>query len=197
MSMKMKLLEFAGKVEFLATGDHYISLGHHAPRATASTPGKTIVVNDRRILRAGICWEVDGVPVGLVADNYDLTDGDAQIACVVHGVVNRDKLPVPLTASQEAALPLIYFVEGERPSDDSNAFFLVQVAHDSNATVVPEEGSRRVVKKGGSYAFKVEPAASHTVSKVEANGDELQADSDGVYTIDNISEDVDVVLTIA
>lgn len=126
MSMKMKKTVFAAKKEFVITVDHVVSLGQRAERATSSNPGQTVLVDDRRILRAGTIWKQNGVAVGLVADNYDLTDGDAMVAVIVHGFVASDKLPVEPTAEERSQMSHILFVDGSNiltnlPENDPEA----------------------------------------------------------------------------
>lgn len=199
MAMKMKVQDFMGKTEILSTVDHYIALGRKASRATADAPGKTVVINERRILRVGTYWDAEGTaPAGLVADNYDLTDGDQQIAVIVHGVVNRSRLPVALTQAQEQSLPLILFVDGVAPEAPSEIQYIVDLATVEHASYAIQDGSHRIVKSGGSFAFKVNIGAGYHAGEsfaVSANGEELEADDSDVYTIEEIEADQLVTVT--
>lgn len=199
MAMKMKVQDFMGKTEILSTVDHYIALGRKAPRATALAPGQTVVINERRILRVGTYWAAEGsAPAGLVADNYDLTDGDQQIAVIVHGVVNRGRLPVALTYAQEQSLPGILFVDGEAPAAPSEIQYIVDLTPAEHVTYAIEEGSHRIVKSGGSFAFKITIASGYHAGEafaVSANGDELEEDDEHVYTVADIDSDVVIAVT--
>lgn len=200
MAMKMISKKIGGKTEFLATGDHYVSLGHKAPRATSESYGDCVLVDGRYILRAGTIWSESGAAVGLVADDYDLTDGDAQVAVVVHGVVNRAKLPVLPSYKQEKEMAHILFVDGESPeagSTDYPEYFFVESPTISNATYAVAEGSHKVVVKGGSFSFTVTAGVGYHVSAVTVDGDALEPDDDGVYTISNIESDPVIAATVA
>lgn len=197
MSMKMKKTVFGAKKEFLVTVDHYVSFGHRAPQATSSEPGSTVVINDRRILRAGTIWKEDGVCIGLVADDYDLTDGDAQVAVVVHGFVAVDRLPVAPTFEEMAEMNHILFFENNKPVTVSAKKYIIDFTPVTNATYTPEDGYSRIVNAGQPFAFKVAAAASHSVTDVKVNGETIEADSEGVYTIKSVSADSVIVATIS
>ena len=199
MAMKMVYQNIGGKSEILATGDHYVSLGHKAARATSVAPGQTVLINGRYILRVGTIWSVSGKAVGLVADDYDLTDGDAQIAVIVHNVINRSKLPVAPTFAQEKEMHGILFVDGSEPValvSDYPEYFLVTVPSVEHGSIAIEEGSHRVVVKGGAFEFKVTAGEGYHVSAVTANGDAVTPSTAGVYSIEDIDEDVAIAVTI-
>lgn len=202
MAMKMIKTNIGGKTEVLATVDHYIALGRKAARATADAPGLTVLIDGRYILRVGTLWVEDGKPIGIVADNYDLTDGDAQIAVIVHGLIVREKLPVALTYEQEQALPLIQFMGGDEPQPTPTPepepleYFYVDVPTVEHGTIAIEEGSHRIMVEGSSFEFKVTAAEGYHVSAVSANSTALTPSSDGVYTISEIDEDQAVSVTI-
>lgn len=199
MAMKMIKTNLGGKTEVLATVDHYIALGQKAPRATAQAPGLTVLVDGRYILRVGTLWvDEESRPVGIVADSYDLTDSDAQIAVIVHGIIAREKLPVALTYAQEKALPLIQFVGGEAPAAEAADFpkyYIVDVPSVEHGTLTIADGSSRVVASGGSFSFSVAAAASYHITSVSANGEALTPD-EGVYTIEDIDADQTIAVVI-
>lgn len=200
MSMKMTSWNYAGKTEFLITVDHYVALGHKASQATSEAPGLTVLINNRRILRAGTIWrDSNQKAIGLVADDYDLTDGDKQIAVIVHGFVSRAKLPVAPSYADEQVMSHIFFVDGDVPAAtpaDYPAYFLVTLPTVEHATIAAEEGSNSVVPSGGSFAFTVTASAGYHVTAVTANGDALTPD-EGVYTIEDIDGDQVVSATVA
>lgn len=200
MSMKMTSWNYTGKTEFLVTVDHYVALGHRASQATAAAPGQTVVINNRRILRAGTIWrDNDGKAIGLVADDYDLTDGDKQIAVVVHGFASRAKLPSAPSYADEIAMKDIHFVDGTEPEEavsDYPEYFVVDIPTDAHGSVAVQSGSHRVVVKGGSFAFKVTASEGYHVSAVAANGSALTPSTAGVYTIADIDADQTISVTI-
>lgn len=200
MAMMMKFINHGGKVEFLSTVDHYVAIGHKAARATSEAPGLAVLVNGRYILKAGTIWRDNGGnAMGLVADNYDLTDGDANVAVVVHGVVERSKLPAAPSHADEAAMSNILFIGGSAPEasvSEYPEYYIVDVPTDAHGSVAVQTGSHRVVVKGGSFAFKVNASEGYHVSAVTANGSALTPSSAGVYTIANIKADQAIAVTI-
>lgn len=196
MTMKLIAKRYGGKKEILATGDHYVALGHKFARATSENPGQTELIDERRILRVGTIFSVDGVAVGLVADDYDLTDGDANVAVIVHGVIDRDKLPVAPTYIQEKQMSGLVFVGGSDPEKKATSFY-IDIPAVANATVTAESGYSRIVPAGGDFKFKVTAAASHSVTSVSVDGEAITADEDGVYTIESVDADKSVSIVIA
>jgi hypothetical protein len=200
MAMKMTFANFGGKKEFLATVDHYVAFGHKAPKADAEHVGLTTLVNGRYILKAGTIWrDADQKAIGIVADDYDLTDGDAQVAVVVHGFVNRAKLPSAPSYADERAMAHIKFVDGDEPEEaasDYAEYYYVDIPTVANATITISTGSRRITPKGGSFAFSVTAAEGHAVSAVAANGTSLTA-VEGVYTISDIDADQAITVTVS
>jgi len=112
MAMKMKAIEYGAPTpQILASPDHYVALGFRHARADANTPGLATLVDGRYVVKAGTIYPAnDTTAVGVVLNDYDVTDGDATLAVVIHGFIKTAALPAVPTADAIAALKQIQFV---------------------------------------------------------------------------------------
>lgn len=110
MAMKMKETEYGTPAkQILAIPDHYVALGFKQAKATAAG-GMVVLESGRFLIKAGTIYPAnDATAVGVVLNDYDVTDGDAQLAVVVHGFVKVEALPAAPEATVD--IPLIKFVE--------------------------------------------------------------------------------------
>lgn len=159
----------------------------------------SVDVGDRKIVRAGTIYPSnDENAFGIVASDYDVTDGDVNMAVIVSGVVMRAALPVTPSYAAEQAMKNILFVGGSAPVTPApTAAYIVDVASGTGYSTAIEEGSSRVVYEGGSFAFKITIATGYHKGSgfvVKANGTALTADDDGIYTIEDI--DADQAITV-
>lgn len=115
MSMKMKITEYGSSKQILAIPDHYVALGYKHDIATAEKLGFATLVDGRYIVKAGtiISENKDSKTIykGIVLNDYDVTDGDAMMAVVVHGFIKMEAMPVAPNDTVKAALPMIHFIE--------------------------------------------------------------------------------------
>lgn len=111
MGMRMKVTSYnAPTPQILATPDHYVAIGFKHPRATATEIGNAILEEGRYIVKAGTIYPAnDATAIGVVLNDYDVTDGDAQLAVVVHGFIKTAALPVEPDALAIGALKQINF----------------------------------------------------------------------------------------
>lgn len=107
--MKMNQIEYASPKHILAIPDHYVALGVTHEKATASDPGIATLVEGRYIVKAGTAY-LSATINGIVLNDYDVTDGDQQMAVVIHGFVKEAALPAVVSASDKAKMPLVHFV---------------------------------------------------------------------------------------
>lgn len=117
MPMKMKEINYAapGK-QILAIPDHYVALAHLHEKATSGDPGISVLENGRYIVKAGTIYPAnDATAQGVVLNDYDVTDGDANIAVVIHGFIKQAALPVAPDAAAVTALKQITFVAPVTP----------------------------------------------------------------------------------
>jgi hypothetical protein len=112
MSVKMKVTEYGSPKQILAIPDHYVALGFTHNKATASEPGLAVLEEGRYVVKAGTIYpKNDATAIGVVLNDYDVTDGDQAIAVVVHGFIKAAALPVQPDAAAETALKQIKFVK--------------------------------------------------------------------------------------
>ena len=198
MAMKKIVRKYGNSAEFIV-GDHFVNVKWMHAKATSVAPGFATLVGDRYIVTAGTLITDEGVPLGLVYRDVDVTDGDAMLALVVHAVVNRDALPAVLTYAQEQGLPGIVFRNGSAPEAvpaDQPVYFYIDIPTVEHATITPEEGSHKIMPKGGTFAFKVAAGDGYHVTSVTANGDALEAD-EGVYSIEDLDADQAIAVSVA
>lgn len=111
MSMKMKQIEYGAPAkQILAIPDHYVALGFKHAKATSGTPGLATLVDGRYIVKAGTIYpKNDATAIGVVLNDYDVTDGDEMMAVVVHGFIKKAALPAAPNVAVN--IPMIKFVE--------------------------------------------------------------------------------------
>lgn len=111
MGMKVKKVEYASSKQILAIPDHYVALGFKHELATAGKLGLAVLQEGRYVVKAGTIFKQGEKVVGIVLNDYDVTESDAMLAVVIHGFIKEEALPVKPSAEQKTALPLIKFVE--------------------------------------------------------------------------------------
>jgi len=111
MAMKMKQTEYGAPTnQILAIPDHYVALGFKHAKATVGNLGLATLVDGRYIVKAGTFYPAnDATAIGVVLNDYDVTDGDAMMAVVVHGFIKKEALPAQPNAAVN--IPMIKFVE--------------------------------------------------------------------------------------
>ena len=111
MGMKVKEIEYGAPTkQILAIPDHYVALGFKHAKADAVTPGLATLVDGRYIVKAGTIYPAnDATAIGVVLNDYDVTDGDAMMAVVIHGFIKTAALPAVPSANAIAAMKQITF----------------------------------------------------------------------------------------
>lgn len=106
MAMKMKQTVYNGPAkQILAIPDHYVAIAYKHAKATTEVPGLATLQDGRYIVKAGTIYPSnDAKAIGVVLNDYDVTDGDEMMAVVIHGFIQKSKLPV---APNEAAIPVL------------------------------------------------------------------------------------------
>lgn len=109
--MKMKQTEYGAPTkQILAIPDHYVALGFKHAKADAGTPGLATLVDGRYVVKAGTIYPAnDATAIGVVLNDYDVTDGDAMMAIVIHGFIKVAALPVIPSANAISAMKQITF----------------------------------------------------------------------------------------
>ena len=105
MAMKVKEYTYSAPTsQILAIPDHYVALGQMHAKATSGSAGLATLVDGRYIVKAGTIWPAnDNTAKGIVLNDYDVTDGDAHMAVVIHGFIKLSALPVAPSATVAAS----------------------------------------------------------------------------------------------
>lgn len=111
MAMKMKEIEYGAPAkQILAIQDHYVALGFKHAKADANTPGLATLVDGRYVVKAGTIYPANNsTAIGVVLNDYDVTDGDAMMAVVIHGFIKTAALPAVPSANAISAMKQITF----------------------------------------------------------------------------------------
>jgi hypothetical protein len=112
MSMKMKQTVYgAPALQILAIPDHYVAIGYKHEKATADVPGLAVLDTGRYIVKAGTIYPAnDSTAIGIVLNDYDVTDGDAMLSVAIHGVIKTSALPAVPVANALAAMKQLSFL---------------------------------------------------------------------------------------
>ena len=106
MAIKMKTVEYASTKNILAIPDHYVAIARKLEKDSALA----VTEEGKKIVKAGTIFPAnDATAIGVVLNDYDVTDGDQQAAIVIHGFVLEAKLPV--APAETVNLPQITFVK--------------------------------------------------------------------------------------
>jgi len=111
MAMKMKVTNYNEPTkQILAIPDHYVALGFKHNRAIQGSTGLAVEEGGRYVVKAGTFYPAnDATAIGVVLNDYDVTDGDQMMAVVIHGFIKQEALPEAPDAAVD--IPMIKFVE--------------------------------------------------------------------------------------
>lgn len=102
----MKTVDYASSKQILAMPDHYVAIARKLEKDSALA----VTEEGRKIVKAGTLFPAnDATAIGVILNDYDVTDGDQMAAVVIHGFVLQAKLPVAPAAT--VALPQITFIK--------------------------------------------------------------------------------------
>ena len=184
----------AGNIAFML-GD-FEAIPAQQAKATEEVSNFIEKRNNRFYLKQGAIWPSnDANAQGIVAHDYDITDGSAIISLIVSGNVRTEMLPAKPTAAALVALRNIGLIPVEVVSGSEPVKFMIALPSVSNGSISVADDSSLLVAEGGSFAFSVTADSGYHVSAVSANGEALTPD-DGVYTIEDIGADQFVSITI-
>lgn len=94
----------------LAMPDHYVAIAHTVEQTAVEGNG-VVKENGRFIVKGGTIFPTnDANARGVVLTDVDVTDGDDDIALIIHGFVLNEKLPVKVTDEAKAVLKQIEFI---------------------------------------------------------------------------------------
>lgn len=91
----------------LATPDHYVAIDVFIEQGAS----QAVEVDGRQVVQAGTIWPAnDGTAQGVILHDYDVTDGDANGALILHGFIATTKIPEVPDDTAKAALKDIQFL---------------------------------------------------------------------------------------
>jgi len=86
--------------------DHYVA----KPQFFAKGSALAVTEGDRKIIKAGTIFPAnDETAEGVVFNDHDVTDFDANGAVIIHGFIKTAALPEAPTADAIEAMKLVYF----------------------------------------------------------------------------------------
>lgn len=113
MTMKYKTIAYDSAKHILAMPDHYVSIARQAAKATKAD-GMVVKEGDRFIIKAGTIYPSnDNKAIGVVLQDYDVTESDASMAIVLHGFIRADRLPAQPSDAALKNLRMIYFLKND------------------------------------------------------------------------------------
>lgn len=120
MTMKYKTIAYDSAKNILAMPDHYVSIARKATQADSMVSKE----GDRFIIKAGTIYPSnDNKAIGVVLQDYDVTESDASMAIVLHGFIRADRLPENPSDAALKNLRMIYFLKKDmtilQPTDTS------------------------------------------------------------------------------
>lgn len=119
MTMKAKQWEFYNSKTILAIPDHYVCIGRKQAQASAASEIVT-QENGRFVVKAGTPYPANNATaIGLVFQDYDVTDGDVNMAILIHGFVLTKKLPETIQTTVKTALKQITFIDNISASEEN------------------------------------------------------------------------------
>lgn len=105
--MKFTTKEYGSEKHILAIPNHYVTIARTAAKATTAN-GMVVFENGRFIIKAGTVYPANNeTAIGLVLQDYDVTDSDASMAIVIHGFVREDRLPEKMSLEAKQVLSQI------------------------------------------------------------------------------------------
>jgi hypothetical protein len=180
--MEPKHLFYSGNTSaILAFADTWHAKGQHVAQATSDSPGLTVLENGRRMLKAGTIWPSNGADAeGVVLQDYDMTDGDRNVALVIAGDLLAARCHDTPSAAAIAALPRIkfhgaftgYAVTFTAGSNGTLAATVDGVAITSGALVYP----------GKTVVLTATPASNYQVDSWTGSGT-ASGDNNKTYTL--------------
>lgn len=105
MANKMKITKYMSDKEILKFADHFVAI------PIKITAEDAAVTNEgyRKVIKAGTIYpKNDATAKGVILSTVDVTDGDQLVAMVIHGFIDKTKLPAE--PAENVNLPLIQFL---------------------------------------------------------------------------------------
>ena len=104
MARLVKTTKYTNSKEILKVADHHVAI----KKTFKMNDEAATTVNGRKIIKAGTVYpKNDATAVGMVLYDVDVTEGDADGALLVHGIVDKNKIPAPIAELAAPKIPLI------------------------------------------------------------------------------------------
>ncbi len=101
---KIRVTEYSNRKEILKY-DHYVS------EAVVLTQSNATTVDGKKIVKAGTILPVnDATAKGVLLYDVDVTNSNEVGSLVIHGFIDKTKIPIQATEEAIAALPMIKFI---------------------------------------------------------------------------------------
>lgn len=106
MSVEFNHQDYTTGKQILMFPDHYVGLAHTFSKQDSIA----VQENGRYIVKAGTIYPANNnTALGVVMNDYDVTNGDISGTLIVHGFIKTAKLPAVPTSQAKAALKQITF----------------------------------------------------------------------------------------
>ena len=104
MSRLVKTTKYSNRKEILKVADHFVAL----KKTFKMNDAAATTVEGRKIIKAGTVYpQNDATAIGMLLYDVDVTEGDADGALLVHGIVDKNKIPAPIAELAAPKIPLI------------------------------------------------------------------------------------------
>lgn len=101
---KIRVTNYSNTKEILKY-DHYVA------EAVVLTQANATIADGKKIVKAGTILPAnDATAKGIVLYDVDVTNGDEVGSLVIHGFIDKSKLPTEPDAAAITALPMIKFI---------------------------------------------------------------------------------------
>lgn len=104
MARLVKTTKYTNRKEILKVADHFVAI----KKTFKMNDGAATEVDGRKIVKAGTVYpKNDATATGMVLNDVDVTEGDADGALLVHAIVDKAKIPAEISAEAAPKIPLI------------------------------------------------------------------------------------------
>lgn len=105
MANKFKITNYLSDKEILKFADHFVAI----PVKITASDSAVVTEGNRKLIKAGTIYpKNDATAKGVILSTADVTDGDQLVAMVIHGFIDKTKLPAE--PAETVNLPLIQFL---------------------------------------------------------------------------------------
>ena len=115
--MRFETENYGSEKTILAFPDHYVAMPQYFEKGSSLA----VEENGRKIIKGGTIYPSnDANAVGVVFQDLDVTNGDANGAVILHGFININRIPVAPTTAAMTALNNITFLPVKKTAIESD-----------------------------------------------------------------------------